>query len=138
MTRQRRWVFESRVPLEDFRRRVRMVLRSRGFEIGDAKVFDLKAKRDWDRVFVALRYHNRGIEAVVKVKPSILGDPDPIHEEVFRLLRHAQLDLAERGSERVEQRRETTDRPAETRPGDAPRAKADQGEDDGDGEHRGG
>lgn len=92
--RQRRWVFESRAPIEEFRRRLKMILRSRGYPMEGAKVFDFAAKVRGFTAYVALRYHHRGIEATVKVKGGLLGDPDPVQREMFEALRTAQLELA--------------------------------------------
>lgn len=93
MPRQRRWVLECRAPLEDFRQRVRMILRSRGFPLGEAEVFDFSAAVEGFTVYLAFRYHHRGIEATVKVKGRLFGDPDPVHDEMFDVLRTAQLEL---------------------------------------------
>lgn len=71
-----------------------MVLRAQGHKLGEAKVFDLSARVDGVRTFVALRYHDRGIEATVKVKGGLLRDPEEVHEMLFEALRRTQLELA--------------------------------------------
>lgn len=94
VTLQKRWVFESRASLEEFEARLRTVLEARGFDVDDATVFDVAARADGFRVFFGLRYHHRGIQAVVKVKGGLLSSAEPMVDRAFEAIRRTQLDLA--------------------------------------------
>lgn len=134
MSRQKRWIFESRASLEEFGRRLRMILRSQGFVLDEAKVFDFSARYDGTTVWVALDYHHRGIEATVKVKAGLLGDPGPMQDRIFELLRRTQLELAG-GTSEEEGGDDPDQRPAQAGAGDVLRAEADQDEGDGQRQH---
>lgn len=113
MTSQKRWVFESRAPVEEFADRLREALEADGFDVDDGKLFDLRASGHGARAFVALRYAVRGIEATVKVKSGLTGDEDPVLTRAFEALRRTQVELADRSDE--EGRDEADDRPAKRR-----------------------
>lgn len=141
MPRQRRWVFESRAPIEDFAQRVRLILRSRGWPLEEAEVFDFAAKVGGLTVYFAFRYHHRGLEATVKVKGGLLADPDPVHDDVFEVLRTAQLELAGRVPEGARrrakaapsqeaQRHEPDEAAGQAGPGGASGPERDDGEED--------
>lgn len=136
MAKRRRWIFESRAPLEEFERHFEDVLTSDGFDVRDAKVFDIRARGDGFRVFVAFQYHRRGIEAHVKVKGGLLSDPDAMFDRVFEALRSTQLELADRGSKRDEGGGKPDDDPSQAGAGDVTRLHGDDAEQDGDEDER--
>lgn len=131
MAERRRWIFESRAPLEEFHRHFEDVLTSDGFDVRDAKVYDLRARSKGFRVFVAFQYHRRGIEAQVKVKGGLLSDAETMFDRVFEALRSTQLELAG-GSERDQRRRQADDDPSQAGAGDVTRLDGDDAEQDGD------
>lgn len=99
MTRQKRWVFESRAPLEEFAARLMEVLADEGFSVEEGEVFDVAAKDGGARLFVALRYEPRGIEATAKVKSGLRSAEDPVLTRAFEALRRTQVSLADRSDQ---------------------------------------
>lgn len=128
MARQKHWVFESEAPLEEFGKRLKMVLRGRGHGIDDARVFDFAAEVEGAKAFVALAYHHRGIEVTVKVKAGLFSDEDPAFREVFEAVRRTQVELAGLLSDGDQQGDDADQRPAQAGSGDVAGAQAHQDE----------
>lgn len=130
MSRQKRWVFECRAPLEAFATRLGEVLEEEGFSVGEGELFDVVAKDGGDRLFVALRYDHRGIEATAKVKTGLTSDDDPVLTRAFEALRRTQVSLADRSDQ--DRRDEPDDRAAKRRTGGVAGPERDEPEQDAD------
>lgn len=91
MASYRSWVFETDAPLDVFRYWFLRVLRSSGWTVGEADVYDHDVRGPSGAAYLHLRYHEDGVRLDAKIRAGLLrGSADGVAGDLLEAGRRSQ------------------------------------------------